>query len=164
LNSLVWSYPSLGMQVMMQDRVLSEYYLLRMSSDTDMDPRPDPAVLAERGDVLASRGGRGVFPLLPPRTTARPLGAVLARFAGERGPRLMGLAATPGRPDESISAEWVVLDTTMTEVARLTRTTRVSACDPTALRAADFASDLPPGRYQVGISVKGDAGSRGVYR
>src|SRR6185436_13736737 len=46
LNTLVWSYPSLGMQVAMQDRVLSEYYLLPMSSDTDMDPRPDPAVLA----------------------------------------------------------------------------------------------------------------------
>ena len=164
LNSLVWSYPSLGMQVQMQDRVLSEYYLLPMSSDTDMDPRPDPAVLAARSDLLASRGGRGVFPLLPPRAVARPLDAVLARFAGEHGPRLLGQAETPGGPDEAITAEWVVLDSAMVEVARVARTTGVSACDPTTLRTADFASDLRPGRYQVGISVRDGSGGRGAYR
>jgi GWxTD domain-containing protein len=164
LNTLVWSYPSLGMQVQMQDRVLSEYYLLPVSMVEDMDPHPDPTVLASRGDVIASRGGRGVFPLLPPRTQARPVEAVLARFAGERGPRLLGQVETPGGPDDTITAEWVVLDTAMIEVARVSRAAGVSACDPTALRAADFASELRPGRYQVGISVRDGSGGRGVYR
>jgi hypothetical protein len=140
LNTLVWSYPSLGMEVQMQDRVLSEYYLLPVSMVQDMDPRPDPTVLAARGDVIASRGGRGVFPLLPPRTQTRPVAAVLARFAGEHGPRLMGQVETPGGPDDAITAEWVVLDTAMVEGARVSRAAGVSACDPTTLRAADFAS------------------------
>ena len=164
LNTLVWSYPGLGMQVQMQDRLLSEYYLLPISEYVEMDPRPDPEVMARRGDVLSSRGGRGVFPLLPPGAKPRPVDGILARFSGERGPRLFGQVETQGWPDDSLWAEWVVLDTAMVEVARATRVPGVSACDPASLRAADFAADLPPGRYQVGITVRDWAGRRGVFR
>src|SRR5262249_28269134 len=45
LNTLVWSYPGLGMEVRMQDRLLSEYYLLPINRERDMDPEPDPEVL-----------------------------------------------------------------------------------------------------------------------
>lgn len=164
LNTLVWSYPGLGMQVAMQDRLLSEYYLLPIDQYVEVDPRPNPEVVARRGDVLSSRGGRGVFPLLPPGAKRRPVDGVLARFSGERGPRLFGQVETRGGRDDSLRAEWVVLDTAMVEVARATRVPDVSACDPTQLRTADFAADLPPGRYQVGITVRDSAGRRGLFR
>jgi GWxTD domain-containing protein len=164
LNTLVWSYPSLGMQVQLQDRLLSEYYLLPISLEEDMDPRPDPEVMARRSDVLSSRGGRGVFPLLPPGARPRPVDGVLARFSGERGPRLFGQVETRGGPEDSLWAEWVVLDTAMVEVARATRVPGVSACDPVELRTADFAADLPPGGYQVGITMRDRAGRRGLFR
>ncbi len=164
LNTLVWSYPSLGMQVQMQDRLLSEYYLLPIDEYAEVDPTPDPQVLALRGDVISSRGGRGVFPMLPPGARPRPVEGVLARFSGERGPRLLGQVQTQGAPDDSLWAEWVVLDTAMVEVKRATREPGVSACDPATIRAADFAAELPPGRYQVGITVRDGSGGRGVFR
>lgn len=164
LNTLVWSYPSLGMEVEMQDRVLSEYYLLPMDVYQERDPRPDPAVLAQRDDLLPSRGGRGVFPMLPPGARPRPVDGVIARFSGERGPRLFGEVETDGAPDDSLSAEWVVLDSAMTEVARARRAPGVSACDPGSVRSADFAAELPPGRYQVGFTVRDGSGGRGVLR
>jgi GWxTD domain-containing protein len=42
MNLLVWNYPSLGMQVQLEDRLLSEYYLLPRSMVYDMDPQPAP--------------------------------------------------------------------------------------------------------------------------
>lgn len=164
INYLVWSYPALGMQVTMQDRLLSEYYLLPMTVYTDPDPRPDPAALARREDVLSSRGGRGVFPMLPPGAEPRPVDGVLARFSGERGPRLFGQIQTEGTPDERLEAEWVVLDTAIAEVARARRAPGASACDPSAVRSADFAAELPPGRYQVGLTLRDAKGRRGVIR
>ncbi len=164
MNTQVWSYPALGMRVEMQDRLLSEYYLLPIDLYQDRDPRPDPAALAARDDVLSSRGGRGVFPLLPPGATPRPVDGLVARFAGERGPRLLGQVQTAGAPGERMTAEWVVLDTAMAEVARARVEPGVSSCDPGALRSAEFAAELPPGRYQVGLTMRDAAGGRGVVR
>jgi len=152
------------MKVTMQDRLLSEYYLLPMNLYASMDPHPDPAVLARRDDVLPSRGGRGVFPMLPPGAEPRPVDGVLARFSGERGPRLFGQIQTEGAPDEGLVAEWVVLDTAIAEVARARRVPGVSACDPASVRSADFAAELPPGRYQVGFTLRDANGRRGVIR
>jgi len=164
VNVLVWSYPGLGMEVQMQDRVLTEHYMRPTSMDADLDPRPDPAALARRDDLLVSRGGRGVFPMLPPGAQPRKVDAVLARFSGERGPRLFGQIQTGGAPDEALVAEWVVLDTAMAEVARARREPGASPCDPAAVRSADFAAELPPGRYQVGLTLRDSAGHRGVFR
>ncbi len=164
LNTLVWSYPALGMQVQMQDRLLSEYYLLPVSLYEDKDPHPDPAARALRSDVLSSRGGRGVFPMLPPGTRPRAVDAVVARFSGERGPRLFGQIQSAGAPDDELTAEWVVLDTAMVEVARARRAPGASACDPAGMRSADFAAQLPPGRYQVGFTLADATGGRGVVR
>lgn len=164
MNYLVWSYPALGMKVTMQDRLLSEYYLLPMSAFQSMDPHPDPAVLARRDDVLHSRGGRGVFPMLPPGTKPREVDAMVARFSGERGPHLFGQIQTAAAPDDDLTAEWVVLDTAMVEVARARRAPGASACDPASVRSADFAAELPPGRYHVGFTLGDATGGRGVFR
>ena len=163
-NTLVWDYRSLGMKVTLQDRLLSEYYLLPITYDRDPDPRPDPDSLAGLGEALATGIGRGVFPLYPPGAHSMPVKGALARFEGEHAPRLLAQLEVPGTPAESLWAEWVVMDSLQTEVARARRALSPSPCDPLARRTADFATALPPGHYFVGISVRGRAGARGVHR
>jgi GWxTD domain-containing protein len=164
MNVLVWSYPGLGMTVPMQDRLLSEYYLPPVSLTHSTDPAPDPDSLAHRTGTLSTAGGRGVFPLLPPGTRPLPLATVAARFQSDRGPRLLDWLESPGRPADSLWAEWVVLDSARVEVARTRRMLTASACDVTELRAADFAAELPPGEYLAGLSVRGSGGLRAVHR
>jgi GWxTD domain-containing protein len=163
-NILVWDYPELGMRVTLQDRLLSEYYQLPISLYEDPDPNPDPDSLARRDDVLATAGGRGVFPTLPPGARRLPLDGAVARFEGAAGPRLLAQLAAPGAPGDSLAAEWVVLDSARVEVARGSRALAPSACDPAEEQVADFAAELPPGRYLVGLSVRDRSGGRGVRR
>ena len=163
-NTLIWHYPALGMNVVMQDRLLSERYMLPVHLGEDPDPRPDPEALAKRDDALATHEARGIFPLLPPGARALRIRGSIARFAGEWGPRVLGAVAAPGAPLDSAWATWVVADSSALEVARAQRTLTPSACDPTALRVADFAGELPPGAYDVSISVRTRDGARGVYR
>jgi len=155
MNVLVWSYHGLGMNVPMQDRLLSEYYLPPVSLHHSTDPAPDPDSLALRLGSVATGGGRGVFPLLPPGVRMLPMDAALARFAGEGGQRLLGWLESPGAPGDSLWGEWVVLDSSRTEVARLARPLSASACDAAERRSAEFDSDLPPGTYLVGMTVRG---------
>jgi hypothetical protein len=164
LNTLVWLYPELGMQVVMEDRLLSEHYLLPITTESDPDPLPDPEVLAHQGDRFAANSGRGVFPTLPPGVHAVSLDGVFARFEGADGPRVLALLATPGAPGDSGRASFAVLDSTLREVARFTRPLSPSLCDPAALRVADFASELPPGEYLLGLTVEDGHGGRGVIR
>jgi GWxTD domain-containing protein len=164
LNTQVWAYPSLGMVVQLQDRVLTEYYTLPISMDHDMDPMPDPAAVAARGDLLQARSGRAVFPMLPPGTRPMHVDGTIARFSGTNGPHLYGQVAMNALPDDTLHVDWVVLDTSMTEVARAARAPSPSACDPAAVRVADFAADLKPGRYVVGMTVHDAHGGRGVFR
>ena len=163
-NLLVWDYPSLGMTVTLQDRLLSERYMLPISEYEETDPQPDPDSLAAHGDRLATSGGRGVFPVLPPGAYALPVRGEIARFAGDHGGRLLGQLEVPAGPADTLSAEWVVLDSTRTEVARAARPLDPSLCEPGTRRVADFAADLPPGAYQVGLTVHDAHGGRGVYR
>lgn len=169
MNVLVWNYPGLGMTVPMHDRLLSEYYLPPVSVLRSTDPAPDPDSLARRDGSLATAGGRGVFSVYPPGTRPLPVDAVLARFEGEEMPRLLAWLESPGGPGDSLWGEWVVLDSTAVEVARVGRSLSASACDPAGLRAAEFAADLPPGEYIAGLSVRasgpGDAARRrGIFR
>jgi GWxTD domain-containing protein len=164
MNTLVWNYPELGMSVVLQDRLLSEYYLLPLTTDHDPDPVPDPEVLAQHPEAFATRSGRGVFPVLPPGVTPVPVQGVVARFQGADSPRLLALLATPGAPSDSSRASLAVLDSTRREVARLTSPLSPSACDPAARRVADFASELPPGEYLVGLTVEDGRGGRGIVR
>lgn len=162
-NVLVWGYPSLGMTVVMQDRILSEYYLLPISMDRDMDPAPDPDSLAQR-NALASAGGRGVFPLLPPGARPLPIEAEVARFEGGAGPRLFGELEVAGGPGDTRTGEWVVLDSARVEVARASRDLKPSACEAEQRRVADFATELPPGEYLIGFSARGGSDLRGSVR
>lgn len=166
MNVLVWNYPELGMSVPMQDRLLSEYYLPPVSLYRSTDPAPDPDSLARRTGSLATAGGRGVFATLPPGTRPLPIDVSIARFEGESRPRLLAWLQSPGSPDDTLWGEWVVLDSARAEVARVRRPLGLSACDPGALRATDFASDLLPGRYLAGLSVRASRGParRGVFR
>ena len=163
-NVLLWTYPGLGMEIVLQDRLLSEYYLLPMTEDYDPDPLPNPDSLARRGDAAAMASGRAVFHTLPPGVSPLPLDAAIARFEGEHGPRLIAQAEVPAAPGDSLWADWVVLDSTRNEVVRAGRTLSPSACDATGRRVADFAADLPPGEYLVGLSVADGKGGRGVFR
>src|SRR5207247_2009808 len=69
-NILLWQYPRLGMTVEMYDRLLTENYMLPISLDRDPDPLPDPDSVATLPDAVVPRGGRGVFPALPPGARA----------------------------------------------------------------------------------------------
>jgi GWxTD domain-containing protein len=164
MNVLVWRYPGLGMTVPMHDRFLSENYLPPVTMTRSSDPAPDPDSLARRTDALATGGGRGVFPVLPPGAKPIPVQVALARFEGDAGPRLAAWLEAPGGPADSLWGEWVVLDSSRHEIARARRLLGGSACDVTELRAADFAVPLPPGTYLAGLSVRGSAGRRGVHR
>lgn len=157
MNVLVWSYPSLGMVVPMQDRVLSEYYLPPMTKDRDPDPRPDPDSLAKL-PLVGTRQMRGVFHTLPPRTLPVKFKAEVAVFEGIKGGHVFSSLEAEATPGDTLRAQWVVLDSTETEVARGSRPLSPSACAADRYRVADFASDLAPGRYHVSMSLR--AGNR----
>jgi GWxTD domain-containing protein len=162
MNVLQWNYPALGMSVNLQDRVLSEYYLMQRYPDREPDPHPDPDSLAKH-DLVGTHGLRGVFPSLPPGARRLPMVGQVAQFEGERRPRLVATLEVPATPGDSLQADYVVMDSTERVVARGSRTLSPSACAADSYRVADFASDLPPGDYRVGLSVSGARG-RGALR
>jgi GWxTD domain-containing protein len=166
-NTLVWSYPSLGLTVAMTDRTLNGYYSLPPSLYFDMDPRPSPDSLARlQARWLASSDGRGLFPRLPPRARELPLAAGLARFrAGDGGRGHVVIAVeSPGRPADSLWCEGVVLDSALNEVQRSRRLLGASACDPVGVRSSEFTFDLEPGRYLLGLSLRDGSGGRAAWR
>jgi GWxTD domain-containing protein len=163
-NLLVWEYPELGMAVSLQDRTLNEIYVLPMSMTRDVDPAPDPDSLARRQDSQAVRGGRGVFPKLPPGVRPLDIQGAIARFESPGGARVIGQVEVAGGPADSLWADWIVLDSTRSEVARGGRALSPSACDATTRRVADFAAELHPGEYLVGLTVRDGRGGRGVFR
>ena len=163
-NMLVWNYPELGMRVVLQDRLLSEHYLLPVSRYSDPDPLPDPDSLAKCADALGTRGGRGVFHLLPPGTKPLPLEGLVARFEGSAGPRVLAQFEVPGGPSDSVWADWVVLDSARVVRARASLLLGPSACAATTRRVGDFAADLEPGPYVVSVTVRDGAGRRGILR
>jgi hypothetical protein len=132
--------------------------------DQSMDPVPDPEMLDRLPDVVVTPGGRGVFPSLPPGVEPRPADGALARFEGTAGPRLVAAFEAAGPPDDSLWAEYVVLDSARNEIARQRRMLAPSACDPAAAQVADFDGEYAPGEYLVGMSVHDRHGRRGLYR
>lgn len=167
-NVQVWRYPELGMNVLMQDRLLSEYYVLPYSEDHDADPAPDPDSLAKRDSTLATSGGRGVFPRLPPGVHAMPVEGAIARFEdttpGSATVRLLAQLAVPADAGDSAWAEWVVVDSTRRPVVRATRVLTPASCGRDARQVASFTAELPPGDYTVGMSAHDSARRRGVFR
>ena len=163
-NMMLWSYPELGMRVVLQDRLLNERYLLPISRYSDPDPLPDPDSLARCADALGTRGGRGVFHLLPPGARPLPLEGVVARFEGRDGPRLLAQLEVAGGPADSVWADWAVLDSARVVRARSSRLLGPSACAAATRRGSDFSADLGPGPYIVSMTVRDGAGRRGILR
>src|SRR4029077_18972732 len=103
-NVLLWLYPRLGLQVQLEDRLLTERYLLPIRMEYDPDPQVAPEVAANLDDRFATGSGRGVFSKLPPNVEARPLEGAVARFQSDRGGRLIAHLATPGSAVDSLTA------------------------------------------------------------
>jgi len=164
LDALVWSYPDLGMRIVLQDRSLTGRFTPAATKDFDPQSVPDPRVLARRGDLVALDGGLAVFSTLPPREQRLDLQGVVARFEGAGRPRLVAQVQAPGQPGDTLLAKWVVLDSTGREISREARPLAVSACDPTRRRVTEFASELPPGAFQVVVSVRDMHRRRGLFR
>ena len=164
LDALVWSYPDLGMRVVLQDRALNGRYTPAATRDFDPLSVPNPRLLAGRQDLLSLGGGQLVISTLPPREQRLEVAGTVARFEGARGPRVLAQVQAPGGPADSLWARWVVQDTSGRELARDVRQLAVSACDPSARRVAEFASELPPGAFQVVVSVRDSHRRRGIYR
>jgi GWxTD domain-containing protein len=163
-NVLVWDYPALGMSVTMQDRLLSEHYMLPITMTHDPDPAPDPERIGGAQGLLATRGGRGVFPSLPPGVRELPMASALARFEGEAAPRLLAQVESRGGPGDSLRAAWAVVDSAQRVLLRGSRDLSPSACEPLEFRVADFADALPPGPYTVSLSVRDRDRGRAVTR
>jgi len=162
--AMVWRYPELGMSVIMQDRLLSEFYMLPISRTVEVEPAPDPDSLARRAELVASAGGRGVFHLLPPGAQPLPVEGLVARFEADAGPRLLAELEAPGGPADSLWAECVVLDSARAEVARDGQTLAPSACSPTSRRVGVFSASLAPGPHLVSLTVRDEDGRVGILR
>lgn len=160
----VWAYPELGMRVVLQDRSLHGHYQSQATEDYDASSRPDPGILARRQDLLPLGDGAAVFHRLPPREQRIETEAVVARFEGAGSPRLLAQFDVPGGPADALFGRWVVSDLSGKIRARGEQRLAIAACDPTERRGAQFSADLPPGAYQVSISVQGDRGKRGLYQ
>jgi hypothetical protein len=159
----VLDYADLGMTIALVDMALSYNYEIPRPRFGYNDPRPDPRALA-RSDILATSGGRAVFPMLPPRVRPLKVEGCIARFEGVRGTKLLAQIEAPGTPVDSVWAQCVVTDSTEHEVARAGRALSPSGCEPAELRTGDFTFDVPPGVYRVAFSVRDATGARGVTR
>lgn len=175
-NRLVWRYPSLGMDVVLEDRYLNEAYDLPILMYRDADPIPDTAKVSaalRNGDIALA--GRGIF-LSTKRGETRLGGEAQAavfrrvktfdpRAGVARGPEVgrveLYLGVTGRASTAGVSADAVVLDSTWREVARA-RGVHPAWCGSDTVQVFQLNFDLPEGDYTVGLSA-GDAGRR-AYR
>jgi GWxTD domain-containing protein len=163
LHSMVLEYPELGMRVLLHDQFLTGNFDAPRGRYGSNDPVPADAALA-RPDLVATPGGRSVFPLHPPGVEVIPIAASLFDFADARGPRLIAQVEAVGGPDDSLVAEAVVIDSTEHVIARTSHPLAPSACDPATLRGVEFDFALPPGPHRVAFAVRGRDRARGLAR
>jgi tetratricopeptide (TPR) repeat protein len=164
LDALVWSYPDLGMRVVLQDRSLTGRYTPAATRDFDPLSAPNPAVLAKRADLLSLGGGQLIISTRPPRDQFLDVQGLVARFESDGRPRLVAEVQAPGSPGDTLWARWVVLDAAGREVTHDRRELAVSACDPTARRVVEFSAPLAAGTYQAVVSVRDTHRKRGLFR
>jgi tetratricopeptide (TPR) repeat protein len=158
----IWDYPELGMRVSLWDRSLTETYELPVAFEHEAGPRPDPARVANRPDLVLLGDGLGVYRALPPGVTPMTARARISRFPADVGALLVAHLDAPGGSADSLWGSWVVLDHDGHRVARGTGALSISACDPTARRVGDFSAEVPPGEYLVDLAVDDHHGRRGV--
>jgi GWxTD domain-containing protein len=163
LDAQVWSYPELGMRIVLHDQSLNGNFTQPAAREPDPKALPDPRLMAARGD-LSLAGGHAVFPTLPPREQRLDVRGIVAHFEGERRPRLLVQVQAPGSPSDTLWARAVVLDTTGQEIAHQSRLLSTSACNPAEQRFMEFTAELPPGAFQIAVSVRDEHLKRGLYR
>lgn len=160
-NMQVWNYPQLGMTVKLWDRSLSQHYEFPYSDEREVDPRPDPDVLAGRTDVITLERGRSVFRTTAPGSTPLAVEAVVHRFPLLAGSRLLVHVFAPGPGSDSL---WGALAVSRDGqiIQRDRRHLGASACDPDREQVAEFAVEVPPGTYRLDVSVRGPGSGRGL--
>jgi Tfp pilus assembly protein PilF len=160
----MWVYPDLGMSLVMQDRSLHGHFMPQATADFNPTSRPDPGIVASRDDLIGLGGGSiAVFHRLPPREQRIDPHAVVARFGGG-SPRLLAQLEAAGSPADSLVGRWVALDPFGHARARGEARLGTAACDPAERRGIQFSAELPPGTYDVSLSVHGAGGRRGLYQ
>jgi tetratricopeptide (TPR) repeat protein len=157
-----WSYPGLGMRVELWDRSLSQAYEIPYSDQPGREPRPDPALIAGRSDLVVLGNGRGVYRGLPPGISPMTARGKLSQFPGPSGTRLVAHLEAPGGPTDSLWGRWVVIARDGREVARGAGALSISACEPTERQVAQFTASVPPGEYRVDLAVTDGERRRGV--
>lgn len=163
-NAVVWRYPALGMRVYMSTYGAQSGYRPPMGrAGTWVMPFADS--LARRGELSPVNYGWAVFDRLPAGVRPLDVHCALSRSPSDAGSRVLAQVEVPGSPGDALAAEWVVLDSAFTEVARSAEIAMgPSACDPSQARAASFARDLGPGRYEVVVHVRDATDGFGVAR
>ncbi len=158
----VWHYPELGMDVTLWDRFLTSTYDLPYSKQREQDPRPDPATLAGRDDLVPFGDGRGVYRAMAPGLKRLPLEAECDRFPSGADARVVGSIRATGNSSDSLWGSWAVADSTGHVVATATARLDASTCEPARDRAGTFTTNVAPGRYRVDFAAWDGRGKRGV--
>jgi tetratricopeptide (TPR) repeat protein len=164
LDAQLWLYPDLGMQILLHDRSLTGRYTQPVALDYTPGATPDANALAHRPDLIALDGGRSVIATLPASGLRLDVQGAVSSFEGPDGPRVLVQARVPGSPGDSLIARWVARDLRGHVVTRGEQSPSPSACDPTDFRLAEFAAELPAGRYDIAVSLHDPHGRRGLYR
>jgi len=162
-DALGWLYPSLGMAVGMSSTNAVFGFSAPVSSDQAW-AQPYRDSLENREDVDAVQHGWAVFHRLPPGVEVLDARLAVAHFESERGPSVLAEAEAGGGPGSHITAEWTILDSTLTPLLREETSMAPSACLPEAARSAGFTKALPPGRYRVCVHATDEDGRLGVLR
>lgn len=163
-NVQAWSYPELGIRAELWDRSLTQSFQLPVALESDADPRPHPALLASRPDLVSLGGGRGVFRAMPPGSRPIPARGQVTRFPSDRGAILVAHVVTAGEPTDTLQGAWAVIASDGRVLTRGSGSLSTSSCDPTGQRVADFTVAAPPGDYRVDLTVSGSGGRRGLVR
>jgi len=157
----VWHYPELAIDVPLWDRSLTQSYELAYSNTEEMEPSPDPAMLAANG-LTALDDGKGVFRAMPPGAQPMEVEAAASRFPVPNGDRVLGHLFAAGEPADSIWGAWALVRDDGTVVRREARVMTPSACDPASRQMSDFAADVPPGDYRLDLSARASGRRRGI--
>jgi hypothetical protein len=163
-NVQAWSYPELGIRAELWDRSLTQSFELPVALQAEADPRPDPALLASRPDLVAMGGGRGVFRAMAPGSIPIAAQATITRFPSDQGAILVAHLITAGEPTDTLRGTWAVVAMDGHVLTRGSGSLSASSCDPTGKRVVDFTVAAPPGAYRVDLTVTGSGGRRGLVR
>lgn len=72
-----WSYPALGMEMVIVDRLLIEHYESRPNTEMSQEPQPDLSRLGWRNDLVLSPDGLDVISAMAPGVTPIPVSAIV---------------------------------------------------------------------------------------